>query len=169
MTHTQLTPTAVLTAVQQICPTPEHPYETALWHTAFAETCETLAADSRSKAAALINIIETQGLTHTDYLLIHPVKAVSRVSIEKLRTVYPQIAHKLTHIRATDAEKLIGRLELCELAQEIAGTRAEQYLRINVTDLEKELGPAEIPAYLITTEKPLEPRIVPKSDARVLV
>ncbi|MDE2548595.1 MAG: hypothetical protein O0W85_07975 [Methanocorpusculum sp.] len=169
MTTQYPTPAAVLTAVQHTCPPPGNPYEEALWHTRLAETCETLAADARSIARSAINTIETNGITHPDYTIIRPVKTISRVNLDKLKTLFPRIAEKLTHIRACDAEKLIGRTELCHLTEEIAGDRILPYLRINISDLAKELSPAELPAYLITTQKPLDPCIIRREDTHVLV
>ena len=169
MTPQYPTPASVLTAVQQTCPSPANPYESALWHTALAESCEALAADARSTARTRTDTIEREGLTHPAYLLIRPVKTISRVNLAKLQAALPRLAEKLTHIRASDAEKLIGRTELCRITEEIAGDRIIPYLRINIGDLARELAAAELPAYLTTTEKPLEPRIIRREDTHVLV
>ena len=82
--------------------------------------------------------IQDRGLTSEKYNVFAKVKNYTRVNLEELHIYNPEMFEDLVHIKATDAEKIIGRRSLYLEAKDILGAEEiKRYQTVNATELYK--------------------------------
>ena len=162
MTYTPFDPETFLTAtLPQIHPRPADPFEAALHSRDLACVFEEFHLSFLEQYHADIQIIRSENAESREYRIHWPTRTTYTVDIAKLRADHPDLHQKLVHLRATDAEKFLGRDYLYQTAKQIAGDRITAYEKITIADLRKHLTPAELPHYLLTRDQPLTPEIIP--------
>lgn len=146
-------------AVQHPCRAGE--FAAAYWHQEMQYLLTETALILKEQHQDLLRIIADEGLTSPKYLLHTPVTVLRRVDIGKLRQELPDVFDRVVYLRATDAERFIGRRRLYELACDAAGPeRIRPAEQINLGDLERTLPTGERTSYIIATEKPGETIVV---------
>ena len=133
------TPQEYLDIIQEAHPCPvEYGFERAAW---LYETREALrwALDFvELEFKHQIADIQDRGLTSEKYNVFAKVKNYTRVNLEELHIYNPEMFEDLVHIKATDAEKIIGRRSLYLEAKDILGTEEiKRYQTVNATELYK--------------------------------
>ena len=133
------TPQEYLDIIQEAHPCPvEYGFERASW---LYETREALrwALDFvELEFKHQIADIQDRGLTSEKYNVFAKVKNYTRVNLEELHIYNPEMFEDLVHIKATDAEKIIGRRSLYLEAKDILGTEEiKRYQTVNATELYK--------------------------------
>ena len=82
--------------------------------------------------------IQDRGLTSEKYNLCGKFRNYTRVNLEELHQYDAELFDSLVHIKATDAEKIIGRRVLYEEAKGILGdVDIRRYQTVNATELSK--------------------------------
>lgn len=145
-------------------PEPADPFEHALWCSEMATVFEKLSIYFEDQYSQDINRIQTEHLTSDIYALHTPVSLHRVANVDKLRRELPEIYARIVFIRPYDAEKILGRRRLHELAQQAAGDRILPLELINISDLRRELTGEELPAYLKVLEKPHAPVIIRQDE-----
>lgn len=133
------TPQEYLDIIQEAHPCPvEYGFERAAW---LYETREALrwALDFvELEFKHQIADIQDRGLTSEKYNVFAKVKNYTRVNLEELHIYNPEMFEDLVHIKATDAEKIIGRRSLYLEAKGILGAEEiKRYQTVNATELYK--------------------------------
>lgn len=133
------TPQEYLDIIQDAHPCPvEYGFERAAW---LYETREALrwALDFvELEFKHQIADIQDRGLTSEKYNVFAKVKNYTRVNLEELHIYNPEMFEDLVHIKATDAEKIIGRRSLYLEAKDILGAEEiKRYQTVNATELYK--------------------------------
>ena len=133
------TPQEYLDIIQAAHPCPvEYGFERASW---LYETREALrwALDFvELEFKHQIADIQDRGLTSEKYNVFAKVKNYTRVNLEELHIYNPEMFEDLVHIKATDAEKIIGRRSLYLEAKDILGAEEiKRYQTVNATELYK--------------------------------
>ncbi|HJJ60623.1 MAG TPA: hypothetical protein O0X36_00830 [Methanocorpusculum sp.] len=133
------TPQEYLDIIQEAHPCPvEYGFERAAW---LYETREALrwALDFvELEFKHQIADIQDRGLTSEKYNVFAKVKNYTRVNLEELHIYNPEMFEDLVHIKATDAEKIIGRRSLYLEAKDILGAEEiKRYQTVNATELYK--------------------------------
>ncbi|MCZ0860922.1 hypothetical protein O0S10_06740 [Methanocorpusculum sp. MG] len=161
MTYTPFDPEPFLTiTLPRIHPRPSDPYEAALHSRDLAYIFEEFHLNFIEQYHKDLELITGENCESDEYQLIRRTRTTCKVNIPKLRTDHPDLHQQLVYLRATDAEKFLGRRYLYTAARDHAGDRITRYEQINIDDLRKHLTPAELPHYLTTTERPLTPEII---------
>ena len=132
-------PQEYLDIIQEAHPCPvEYGFERAAW---LYETREALrwALDFvELEFKHQIADIQDRGLTSEKYNVFAKVKNYTRVNLEELHIYNPEMFEDLVHIKATDAEKIIGRRSLYLEAKDILGAEEiKRYQTVNATELYK--------------------------------
>ena len=133
------TPQEYLDSIQEAHPCPvENGFERAAW---LYETREALrwALDFvELEFKHQIADIQDRGLTSEKFNVFAKVKNYTRVNLEELHIYNPEMFEDLVHIKATDAEKIIGRRSLYLEAKDILGPEEiKRYQTVNATELYK--------------------------------
>ncbi|HJK77385.1 MAG TPA: hypothetical protein O0Y06_00380 [Methanocorpusculum sp.] len=166
MTYTPFdTQTFLTTTLPRIHPRPADAYEAALHSRDLAYVFEELHLGFIEQYHTDIRTIRDENCQSTAYQIIWPEKTYYEVDIQKLRTDHPDLHQKLVHLRATDAEKILGRDYLYTAAKERLGTTIQTYEKITITDLKKHLTAHDLPHYLTPKTRPLSPEIIPRQEA----
>lgn len=155
----------VLEALLPLHPIPLDPYERALWYHNIADICAQLGPHFAGLAQKEIQSIQDKQITSDEYTLQTPVQYIDSVDVSQLRDRLPQICEQLIHLRAVDAEKILGRDQLYRLAHTADPDRTGRLARVNLGDLKKALLPFELPQFIRTTARPGQPQVVPREDA----
>ena len=158
----------VLEALLPLHPIPLDPYERALWYRNIADICEQLGPHFSGLSLNEIQSIQDNRIQSDEYTLLTPVQYIDAVDIGKLRDQLPRICEQLIHLRAVDAEKILGRPQLYQLANAADPYRTGRLARVNLGDLRKALLPAEVPQFLTTTTRPGQPAVVPREESHGL-
>ena len=166
MTYTPFDPeTFLTTTLPRIHPRPADAYEAALHSRDLAYVFEEFHLGFLEQYHADIQTIRDENCQSPAYRIIWPEKTYYEVDIQKLRTDHPDLHQKLVHLRATDAEKILGRDYLYQTAKDRLGTTIQDYEKITITDLKKHLSPRDLPGYLTQKTRPLPPEIIAKQEA----
>ncbi|HJK77698.1 MAG TPA: hypothetical protein O0Y06_08815 [Methanocorpusculum sp.] len=162
MTYTPFDPeTFLATTLPRIHPRPADPYEAALHSRDLAYVFEEFHLGFIEQYHRDLEIISRENCESTEYRLFHGSKTIYKVNVAKLREDHPDIHQKIVYLRSCDAEKFLGRDTLYTAARERAGDRIVRYEQVNIDDLRKHLTAGELSRYLIATERPLTPEIIP--------
>ncbi len=157
----------VLEALLPLHPIPLDPYERALWYRNIAGICEQLGPHFADLSQKEIQSILDNRIQSDEYTLVTPVQYIDAVDVGTLRDQLPHICEQLIHLRAVDAEKILGRPRLYQLANAADPYRTGRLARVNLGDLRKTLLPAEIPQFITTTTRPGQPCVVSRRNTHV--
>lgn len=159
----KITPANLLnTAILPHWPKPDDTYEEALWCEDLEHALTALIPIMNSQYHTAVSTILKQNLQNPKYELIQPQTPYRKINIDLLRTDAHDIYRKIVHLKAADAEKIIGRTNLYQIAHQTDPKRTETLACVNIGDLAKILRPEEIEPYLLTSHKPARPRIIPR-------
>ena len=162
MTYTPFNPEAFLTTIlPRIHPRPADPFEAALHSRDLAYVFEEFHLGFIEQYHRDLEILSAENCESSEYRLVHSSKITCKVDVAKLRADRPDIHQKIVYLRSCDAEKFLGRDVLYAAARDRAGDRITRYEQVNIEDLRKYLTPGELSGYLITTERPVAPEIIP--------
>ncbi|MCZ0861587.1 hypothetical protein O0S10_10220, partial [Methanocorpusculum sp. MG] len=149
MTYTPFDPQPFLaTTLPRIHPRPADPYEAALHSRDLAYIFEEFHLGFIEQYHTDIQTIRNENAQSTEYQIIWPEQTYYEVNIPKLQTDHPDLHQKLVHLRATDAEKILGRDHLYTAAKQLLGTTIRDYEKITITDLKKHLTARDLTTYL---------------------
>jgi len=163
MTYTPFNPDPFLaTTLPRIHPRPTDPYEAALHSRDLACVFKEFHLDFLEQYHTDLRTIRSENCESREYQIVWPEKTYYEVDIRKIRTDHPDIHQKLVHLRPFDAEKILGRDRLYQLAKETLGPAIADYEKITITDLKKYLTARDLPCYLTQKTRPLEAEIIPK-------
>ena len=133
------TPQEYLDIIQEAHPCPvEYGFERAAWLYETREALRWALNFVELEFKHQVADIQDRGLTSEKYNVFAKVKNYTRVNLEELHIYNPEMFEDLVHIKATDAEKIIGRRVLYEEAKGILGDLdIRQYQTVNATELSK--------------------------------
>ncbi len=148
-------PQNYLNAITTVFPCPaQSGFERAYWLYQCREAVQWINKFVSQEYKRQLTDIEDRGLTSDLYQIIPKERQESRVRLDKLRDKFPETFAELVHIRASDANKILGRKTLYKLAKEKLGSDAiREYEAVNVGDLEKVLTPAQAVGLIDTYTK----------------
>ena len=159
----QITPADLLnTAILPHWPRPADTYEQALWCEDLENALAALIPLMNAQYHTAVTAIITNNLQNPQYELLQPQIPYRRINLDLLQKNLPATYQKIIHLKATDAEKIIGRTELYLLARKTDPARTDTLACANIGDLQKILRPEEAEPYLITSHKPARPKIIPR-------
>ncbi|MCZ0861628.1 hypothetical protein O0S10_10450 [Methanocorpusculum sp. MG] len=162
----QITPADLLnTGILPHWPKPADTYEQALWCEDLENALAALIPLMNTQYHTAVTAIITNNLRHPQYELLQPQTPYRRINLDLLKTNAHDIYQKIIHLKAHDAEKIIGRTELYHIARKTDPEQTDALACANITDLAKILRPEELEPYLITRYKPARPRIIPRRTA----
>ena len=78
-----------------------------------------------------------KGLTSEKYALCGKYRSYTKVKVADVAAYNPELFESLVHLKATDAEKIIGRRNLYLEARNILGSDIQKYETMNSTELAK--------------------------------
>ncbi len=149
------TPEEYLAAITAVYPCPVlNGFERAYWLYETREAVRWIAGFIHEEYKRQLNDIEACGITSDCYEIIPLERQESRVRIDKLREKFPDVFADLVHLRASDAQRILGRHILYALARDKIGDDAiRDFEAVNVTDLEKVLKPHQTAGLIETYTK----------------
>ena len=77
------------------------------------------------------------GMTSEQYALVGKFRSYTKVKVRELAEYNPELFASLVHVKATDAEKIIGRKALYQQAKAVLGSDILQYETVSSTELSK--------------------------------
>lgn len=133
------TPQEYLDIIQDAHPCPvESGFDRAAWLYETREALKWMLDFVELEFKQQVADIQDRGLTSEKYALYGRVKNYTRVNLEALHDYNELMFEDLVHIKATDAEKIIGRRSLYLEAKGILGAEdIRQYQTVNATELYK--------------------------------
>ena len=81
--------------------------------------------------------IQDQNLTSEKYNLYARYRNYTKVKVREVDHYSTELFEKLVHIKATDAEKILGRQNLYREAANLLGSDIQRYETVNATELAK--------------------------------
>lgn len=147
------------TAIDILWPPADDEYARAWRSMHLADILGELALRNREQYHQLLEIIRTENLESRRYCIETTYRTIDTVNLPLLRSTLPDLFTRLVYIRASDAEKYLGRQTLYKLAKKAAGSRINSVERISLTDLRRNLTADELPQYLTRIRIPGEPVI----------
>ena len=141
-------------------PRPDDPFARAYWADRLEHAAEELARIFNEQFNTAVTQITAEGQTSRDYELTVPELPIRRIDADLLRQNLPDAYTRTAHLRATDAEHILGRTTLYTLCKTKDPDRTATLARINIGDLAKILTPKELEPYLRTGHKPARPVIL---------
>ena len=132
------TPQEFLDIIQSTYPCPvEYGFERAAWLFEFREALSWMLDFVELEYKHQISDILDNGLTSDKYALVGKYRSYTRVNAADVAAYSPELFDSLVHIKATDAEKIIGRRNLYLEARNILGSDISKYEVVNSTELSK--------------------------------
>ncbi len=147
-------------AIDILWPPADDEYARAWRSMHLADLLGELSLRNREQYHQLLEIIRTENLESRRYCIETPYRTTDTVNLPLLRQTLPDLYTRLVYIRASDAEKYLGKQALYKLAKKAAGTRINSVERISLTDLRKNLTADELPQFLTRIQIPGEPVII---------
>lgn len=135
MTYEEFTTNDVVSAVEKSLPAPSNPFEKALYFLNLKWACDELSVLFAEEYNRLIP--ELMNEPSDEYEIEEVTKPVTRVDLEKLREVLPDVYRRIVFVKANNAEKILSRRTLYELCAEKLGEKVSDYETVNKGDLEK--------------------------------
>ena len=132
------TPQEFLDIIQDAYPCPvEYGFERAAWlfelREALSWMLDFVGLEYKHQVADILD----NGLTSEKYALVGKYRSYTRVKVSEVAVYNPELFDSLVHVKATDAEKIIGRRNLYLEAREILGSDILQYETVSSTELSK--------------------------------
>ena len=146
-------------------PLPAYPFARAFWADRLEHAAGELARLFNEQYHTAVSGITAGGLTSPDYELRFPVIPVRRVDTDRLRCELPAAYDRTAHLRATDAEHILGRDELYDLCRNTDPARTASLTIVTIGDLAEILSPAELDPFLLTDHKTARPIILRRETA----
>ena len=133
------TPQEYLDIIQEAHPCPvEYGFERAAWLYETREALRWALNFVELEFKHQVADIQDRGLTSEKYNLCGKFRNYTRVNLEALHQYNVELFDSLVHIKATDAEKIIGRRVLYLEARDVLGDLdIRQYQTVNATELSK--------------------------------
>ena len=119
-----LAPDDVLATIKAAFPCPAveaDAYAAAYWHQEMMYLLSAAGEQLGMRHQEILDIIEAEHLTSDGFTLCTPAIPVRIVNAAAFRTALPAVYDSIVRIRATDAERLIGRRKLYDLSCDTAG------------------------------------------------
>lgn len=139
----------VVSDVVGLFPCPGDEFEGCEWCQVMVEAFERLVLFFAGEHHRLVGEIESRNLTSDQFVLVREERAERRVEVGALREGLPEVFSEVVHVRATDAERFIGRRRLYELSVECAGReRVLPFELVSVRDLERVLPGSEVERFV---------------------
>ncbi len=153
--HMSQTPAEFLGIIEAAFPFPTEEYAAAYRHQEMIYLFTAAADLLRTRHQKILDIIESEHLVSDIYAVHTPAIPVRSVNAAALRQSLPAVYDALVKIRASDAERFIGRQKLYELSCTAVGAdRVRTAEFITLGDLERALPTHERDAYITVTYKP---------------
>lgn len=146
-------------------PRPADPFARAFWADRLEHAAGELARIFNEQYHTAVSEITAGNLTSPDYELRFPVIPVRRVDTDRLRRELPAAYDRTAHLRATDAEHILGRDALYTLCRKTDPARTASLTIVTIGDLAGILSPAELEPFLRTDQKPARPVILRRETA----
>lgn len=132
------TPQEYLDIIQEAHPCPvDTGFERAAWLFETREALRWVLDFVELEYKHQIAEIQDKNLTSDKYLLYARYKNYTKVKVREVAQYNLELFEKLVHIKATDAEKILGRQNLYKEAANILGSDIQRYETVNATELAK--------------------------------
>lgn len=132
------TPPEFLDIIQNAYPCPvEYGFERAAWLFEFREALSWMLDFVQLEYKHQVAYILDNGLTSEKYALVSKYRSYTRVNAAEVAAYNQELFDSLVHVKATDAEKIIGRRNLYLEARGILGSDISKYEVVNSTELSK--------------------------------
>lgn len=133
------TPQEYLDIIQEAHPCPaQSGFERAAWLFECREALRWILDFVELEFKHQVADIEDRELTSEKYALCGKYRSYTKVNLDALEAYSPAVFNDLVHIRATDAEKILGRRVLYAEALEVLGSAdISRYATVNATELFK--------------------------------
>ena len=111
---------------------------------------EEAIATLRAQRADLIRVAKEDGTTETDrWRLVTPTKSRRSVNVGVFRDRYPDMFEELATVTASQAEKLIGKEQLREIARRLAPEDYKKTAGVTMASVEGRFGKGRLPPEIV--------------------
>ena len=132
------TPQEYLDIIQDAHPCPVNTgFERAAWLFETREALRWMLDFVELEYKYQIAEIQDQNLTSEKYNLYARYRNYTKVKVREVEHYSTELFEKLVHIKATDAEKILGRQNLYREAANLLGSDIQRYETVNATELAK--------------------------------
>ena len=132
------TPQEYLDLIQNAHPCPvDSGFERAAWLFETREALRWMLDFVELEYKHQIAEILDQNLTSEKYNLFARYRNYTKVKVREVEHYSTELFEKLVHIKATDAEKILGRQNLYREAANLLGSDIQRYETMNATELAK--------------------------------
>ena len=132
------TPQEYLDIIQDAHPCPvDSGFERAAWLFETREALRWMLDFVELEYKYQIAEIQDQNLTSEKYNLYARYRNYTKVKVREVEHYSTELFEKLVHIKATDAEKILGRQNLYQEAANLLGSDIQRYETVNATELAK--------------------------------
>ncbi len=132
------TPQEYLDIIQDAHPCPVNTgFERAAWLFETREALRWMLDFVELEYKHQIAEIQDQNLTSEKYNLYAKYRNYTKVKVREVEHYSTELFEKLVHIKATDAEKILGRQNLYREAANLLGSDIQRYETVNATELAK--------------------------------
>lgn len=132
------TPQEYLDIIQDAHPCPVNTgFERAAWLFETREALRWMLDFVELEYKHQIAEIQDQNLTSEKYNLYARYRNYTKVKVREVEHYSTELFGKLVHIKATDAEKILGRQNLYREAANMLGSDIQRYETVNATELAK--------------------------------
>ncbi|HJJ94736.1 MAG TPA: hypothetical protein O0W83_03355 [Methanocorpusculum sp.] len=132
------TPQEYLDIIQDAHPCPVNTgFERAAWFFETREALRWMLDFVELEYKHQIAEIQDQNLTSEKYNLYARYRNYTKVKVREVEHYSTELFEKLVHIKATDAEKILGRQNLYREAANLLGSDIQRYETVNATELAK--------------------------------
>ena len=132
------TPQEYLDIIQDAHPCPVNTgFERAAWLFETREALRWMLDFVELEYKHQIAEIQDQNLTSEKYNLYARYRNYTKVKVREVEHYSTELFGKLVHIKATDAEKILGRQNLYREAANLLGSDIQMYETVNATELAK--------------------------------
>ena len=132
------TPQEYLDIIQDAHPCPVNTgFERAAWLFETREALRWMLDFVELEYKHQIAEIQDQNLTSEKYNLYAKYRNYTKVKVREVEHYSTELFGKLVHIKATDAEKILGRQNLYREAANLLGSDIQRYETVNATELAK--------------------------------
>ena len=132
------TPQEYLDIIQDAHPCPVNTgFERAAWLFETREALRWMLDFVELEYKHQIAEIQDQNLTSEKYNLYARYRNYTKVKVREVEHYSTELFENLVHIKATDAEKILGRQNLYREAANLLGSDIQRYETVNATELAK--------------------------------
>lgn len=132
------TPQEYLDIIQDAHPCPVNTgFERAAWLFETREALRWMLDFVEPEYKHQIAEIQDPNLTSEKYNLYARYRNYTKVKVREVEHYSTELFEKLVHIKATDAEKILGRQNLYREAANLLGSDIQRYETVNATELAK--------------------------------